>query len=165
MLRALALLAAVVAVFSVAVGGASGINRPLTFSLLEIDESDASTNLGFDFQRGPKPGDQFAFKSGLYKWAGVKRGTRIGYDKGWCTFIQVPTNFQQLWGHCTAGFFLPGGQILAAAFIHFTDGPLNVDVPVIGGNGIYANARGYVHVHDLGNGEGGHTSLTFHLLP
>jgi hypothetical protein len=168
MRRALALLGAVTAVLAITVSGASGINRPQTFSLLEIDQSDASTDLGFEFESGPKPGDRFAFKSSLYKWAGVKRGARIGFDKGTCTFIQVPATLQQnstIWGNCTAGFFLPGGQIVGAAFIRFTDGPLNVDVPIIGGTGIYANARGYVHVRDLGSGDSGHSNLTFHLLP
>jgi hypothetical protein len=36
---------------------------------------------------------------------------------------------------------------------------------VIGGTGAYANARGFINIRDLGTGESGHTSLTFHVLP
>jgi hypothetical protein len=163
-----ALVGALVAVLSIAVTGASGIARPQTFSLLEIDESDATTNLGFDFQRQPKPGDQFAFKSGLYRWAGVKRGARVGRDAGMCTLIQVPPVLDEhtvITASCTAGFFLPGGEVLAAGILRLGPGPSNFDVPIVGGTGIYANARGYVHIQDIGTEDSGHTNLTFHLLP
>jgi hypothetical protein len=163
----LALTAALAAVLALAVGSASGIDRPQTLSLLEIDESDASTNLGFDFERLPKPGDRFAFKSGLYKWAGTKRGARIGHDEGICTFVRVAGDEQnlQIDGHCAASLWLPSGSILVEGFISFAEGPLTADVPVIGGTGAYVNARGVMQIRDLGNGDIGHTSLTLHLLP
>jgi hypothetical protein len=158
---------ALVSALVVAVTSASGLNRSQTFSLLEIDESDASVNLGFDFQRLPRPGDQFAFKSGLYKWAGTKRGARVGRDVGHCTFVRVAGDEQHLLldAHCAASFFLPTGSVLAEAFLRLPEGPLNADIPVIGGTGAYANARGVVHIRNLGTGDLGHTSLTFHLLP
>jgi hypothetical protein len=168
MRKALALVGAVVALLSIAVTGASGISRPQTFSVIEIDESDASTNVGFDFQREPKPGDRFAMKSGLYKWAGVKRGARIGYDNVLCTFVRVPaplTEHSTITAHCVGGFHLSGGQIVAEGFIDFSNGPLIANVPVVGGTGAYGNARGWVHVHDIGVQDSGHSALTFHLLP
>jgi hypothetical protein len=161
-------LSALCLVLSVAVTSASGITRPQTFTLLEVDESDASTNLGFDFQRAPRPGDRFAFKSGVYKWAGVKRGARIGRDEGLCTFIRVSAEVHQNFsasGHCAAGIHLPAGEVLVEGFIEFTDGPSAFDVPVVGGTGAYANARGFVHIRDIGSGDSGHSSLTLHLLP
>jgi len=167
MLRALALFGAVVVVFAVTIGGASGISRPQTFSVLEIDESNAS-NIAFDFPQGPKPGDRFSLTNGLYKWAGVKRGARIGYDNVLCTFTRVPRSLTEqstITAHCAAGFHLPGGQIVAEGFLEFPNGPINADVPIVGGTGTYANARGWVHTHDIGNGESGRSSLTFHLLP
>jgi hypothetical protein len=153
-------------VLSIAVASASAIDRPQTFSILEIDESDASVNLGFDFQRLPRPGDQFAFKSGLYKWSGTKRGARIGRDEGHCIFVRVTGDEQHLLldAHCAASFFLPGGAVLVEAFLTLPEGPIKADIPVIGGTGAYANARGFVHIRDLGTGDIGHTSLTFHLL-
>jgi hypothetical protein len=167
MRRLIVFVGTVASVLFVAVASASGLSRPQTFSLLEIDESDASVNLGFDFQRLPRPGDQFAFKSGLYKWAGTKRGARVGRDEGHCTFVRVAGNEQHLSldAHCAANFFLPAGSVLAEAFLHLPEGPLNADIPVIGGTGAYANVRGFIHIRDLGTGDLGRTSLTFHLLP
>ncbi len=163
----LAFLGTLAVVLSVTVTPASGIDRAQTFSVLEIDESDASVNLGFDFQRLPRPGDQFAFKSGLYKWAGTKRGARIGHDIGHCTFVRVAGNEEHLsvTGHCAGSFFLPAGSVIAEAFLTLPEGPLNADIPIIGGTGAYANARGFIHIRDLGTGDTGHTSLTFHVLP
>src|SRR5207302_704866 len=114
----LALVAALAAVLSLAVTSASGIDRPQTFSLLEVDESDASTNLGFDFQRLPKPGEGFAFKSSLYKWAGTKRGARVGRDVGVCTFVRVSPSQEHFstTAHCAAG--LPLGRPGAPGRLH-----------------------------------------------
>ncbi|HZQ02674.1 MAG TPA: hypothetical protein VFA88_01490 [Gaiellaceae bacterium] len=167
MCRLIACGAGVLLVLSVAVASASAIDRPQTFSMLEIDESDASVDLGFDFQRLPRPGDQFAFKSGLYQWAGTKRGVRVGRDEGHCIFVRVAGDAQHLSldAHCAASFFLPAGSVVAEAFLSLPEGALNADIPVVGGTGAYANARGFVHIRDLGTGDTGHTSLTFHLLP
>src|SRR5205823_2380895 len=133
MRRLLSVLGALGVVLSLVVGSASGLARPQTFSLLEVDETDASTNLGFDFQRFPRPGDQFGFKSALYRWDGHKRGARIGRDIGTCTFIRVPANEQHFSadGLCSASAFLPGGQIHVQGVVRFTEGPSRFDLPVI----------------------------------
>lgn len=162
----IALLASVAVVASLSVTPASAIDRPQTFSLLEINESDIQIN-GFDFQRGPRPGDGFGFVNGLYKWAGTKRGARFGHDEGLCTFLKVSATEQSFSAsaYCTASFFLPAGTVLVAAFLHFTDGPGRFDVAVTGGTGAYANARGFVRIRDIGPEDSGHSSLEFHLLP
>jgi hypothetical protein len=162
----LALVAALAAVLSIAVSSASAIDRPQTFSLLEIDESDIAIN-GFDFQREPRAGDGFGFISGLYKWAGTKRGARVGHDEGVCTFLKVSASEQgfSASAHCVASFFLPAGTVLVEGFIRFTEGPGRFDVAVIGGTGAYANARGFVRIRDIGAEDSGHSSLAFHLLP
>ena len=163
----LAFLGTLVVALSVAVASASPLDRPQTFSLLEVDQSDASTNLDFDFQRLPKPGEGFAFKSSLYKWAGTKRGARVGRDVGVCTFVRVSPSQEHFsaTAHCAAGIFLPSGQVLLEGFIELTEGPGNFDVPVAGGTGAYANARGFVHIRDIGAEDSGHSAMTFHLLP
>ncbi len=165
MRKALVLLGALVAVLSVAVTGASGIDRPQTFSLLEISQGD--TPLGGSEEGPPKAGDGFVSTSALYKWAGRKRGARIGRDEVVCTFLRVSASEQHFSvdAHCTAGIFLPAGTILIEAILRFTEGPGRFDVPVIGGTGAYANARGFVRIRDLGTGEIGHSNLEFHLLP
>jgi hypothetical protein len=151
----------------IAAASAAAADRARTLRLLEIDESDASVYLGFDFQRMPRPGDQFAFKSGLYKWAGGKRGARVGRDEGHCTLIRVAGDEQHLSvdAHCAASFFLPGGTVVAEAVLSLREGPLKADIPIVGGTGSYAGARGVLHLRDLGGGDVGHTSLTFRLLP
>jgi hypothetical protein len=167
MRAALVVLGTIAAALAVALAPASAIDRPQTFSVLEIDESDASTNIGFDFQRLPKPGDRFAFKSSLYRWAGQKRGARIGHDEGVCTFVRVSPSQENFSAdaHCAAGLFLPAGEVLVEGFVRLSEGPARFDVPVVGGTGAYANARGFVRIRDLGNGNIGHSSMEFHLLP
>jgi hypothetical protein len=154
------------AVLSLAVTSAGAIDRPQTFSLLEIDESDIAIN-GFDFQREPRPGDGFGFISGLYKWAGTKRGARVGHDEGVCTFLKISASEQgfSASAHCVASFFLPAGTVLVEGFIHFTEGPGRFDVAVVGGTGAYANARGFARIRDIGTEDSGHSAITFHLLP
>ena len=166
MRKVVALLGALVVMLSIAVTGASGIDRPQTFSLLEVGIGN-DTLLGGSEQGPPKPGDGFVSTSGLYKWAGRTRGARIGRDEVTCTFLRVSATEQHFSAdaHCTAEAFLPAGTILIEAILHFTDGPGRFEVPVIGGTGAYANARGFVRVRDLGNGEIGRTNLEFHLLP
>jgi hypothetical protein len=163
----LALLATIAVVLAVVVGSASGLDKPQTFSVLEVDQSDASTDTGFDFQRIPRAGDQFAFKSALYRWNGIRRGARIGRDEGICTFISIPTSGQQFppSGVCTASAFLPGGQIHVQGVVSFPEGPARFEIPVIGGTGTYTGVRGYLRVRDLGTGDQGHTNLEFHLIP
>jgi hypothetical protein len=168
-MRARAIVATICLALSVAVGSASAITKPETLSILEVDESDASTDAGFDFQRFPKPGDQFAFKSGLYSWAGSKRGARIGRDEGICTFTRVPTDIGpgsfSASAHCAASLHLAAGSILVEGFVRFTDGPNNFVLPVVGGTGAYASARGTIHLRDVGSGDSGHTSMRISLVP
>jgi hypothetical protein len=168
MRRLLALAGAGAVALAVAITSASALDRPQTFNLLEIDQSDQSTNMGFEFNRAPRPGDRFAFKSSLYRWAGTKRGARIGHDAGYCTFIRVAgTNERNLSldGQCSASFFLPAGSIAVAGVIHFSVGPSRFEVPIIGGTRGYANVRGYLRIRDLGTGDQGRSNIEFHLLP
>jgi hypothetical protein len=162
----LVLLGSLAIVLTVAVTSATAIDRPQTFSLLEVDESDIAIN-GFDFQREPRAGDGFGFISGLYKWAGTKRGARVGHDEGVCTFLKVSLSEQNFSAsaHCVASFFLPAGSVLVEGFIHFTEGPSRFEVPVGGGTGAYANSRGFARIRDIGAEDSGHSNVEFHLLP
>jgi hypothetical protein len=166
--RLVPLAAAGLVVLAVAVTSASAIDRPQTFSVLEIDESDPGTIInGFQFQRLPVAGDRFAFKSGLYRWAGSKRGVRIGHDQGICTFIRVAGSGRALSidAHCAAGMFLPAGQVLVEGIGHFGEGPSRFEIAIVGGTGSYANVRGFVRIRDLGSGDSGHSNLEFHVMP
>jgi hypothetical protein len=162
-----ALPAFVAAVMVVLVSPASAITKPQTFSLLSIDSGTEQPIGDFAFNREPRPGDRFSVVDYLYKWAGTKRGARVGRLEALCTFTHVQATEQTLRSsaHCGGTFFLPAGQVGVAGFLPITDGPLNFALPVVGGTGAYANARGWVHIKDLGNGNAGHSNNEFHLLP
>jgi allene oxide cyclase-like protein len=157
------LVAALAVALSVTVTSASALSRPQTFSLIEVSEQDISIN-GFSFQRLPEAGDRFGFVSGLYKWAGRKRGARVGRDEGICTFLKASESEQAFSAvaHCVAEVYLPAGQILVEGFAHFSESASVFNLPVTGGTGAYANARGYVRISDLPSGN---SNLEFHLLP
>ena len=144
------------------VSPASALTKPQTFSLLDVERSSAELD-NFDFSGPPKPGQRFTFIDNLYKWAGTKRGARVGYSEGLCTFTRITSS--TFTAHCTASFFLPGGQIYAGAFLTFHEGPGNFTVPVLGGTGIYSNVRGYIRIRDLGDGNTGKSNNEFHLTP
>ena len=150
------------------VSSASAISSPRTFSLLEVS-SDVQLPIGdFTFNRAPVGGDRFAFANDLYKWAGTKKGARVGHDTGLATFV---TGFGPNFSHkatalFTAQAFIPGGTILIQGFGQINpNGPSKYTFPIVGGTGTYANVRGYIEVRDIGNGQTGKTNLEFHLLP
>jgi Allene oxide cyclase barrel like domain len=163
---ALLVVPSALAVLAVAASPVSAIAKPQTFSLLSVEGTGSEIG-GFDFQREPVPGDRFAFTDQLYKWAGVKRGAHVGHDEGLCTFTKVNATSSSFHAtaQCVATFFLPGGQVEVEGVLPIVEGPLNFVVPVIGGTGVYANARGTAHVRDLGNGNSGKQNNEFHLLP
>jgi hypothetical protein len=163
LLRKLLALAAAAVLASILAGSASALNRPQVFSLLDVSESFQPIG-SFSFQRAPKAGDSFAFTDGLYRWAGTKRGARLGHLEVLCTFKAIGRS--QGTSLCTGEAFLPAGSILVEGYapINF-DGPSRFMLPVLGGTGAYANVRGYVRVRDLGNGNGNNSNLDFHLLP
>ena len=160
------LLPAALAVLAVLVSPASALTTPQTFSLLDVTESSQPI-AGFDFNRQPQPGDRFAFTDGLYKWAGTKRGARVGSAEVLCTFTKITEGEQQFAATalCTGQFYLPAGSVLAQGFIHFTDGPGRFTIPIVGGTGLYANARGFLKIRDLGNGNEDKSNIEFHLMP
>jgi hypothetical protein len=147
---------------------ASAISGAQTFSLLEVSPPDSEQPIGdFTFNRPPRGGDQFALRNELYKWAGTKKGARAGRDEVLITFI---TGFgrdfsQKATALIVAQAYLPGGTIIVQGYAQLAEGPFKSKLPIIGGTGIYANARGYLNVRDLGDGNENKTNLEFHLMP
>lgn len=145
---------------------ASAIKSPQTISLLEVDEPNNEQQLGdFTFDRPPTGGDQLGFANTLYAWKGTGRGARVGHDQGVITFITGfgPDFSKKALALFTAQVWLPGGTLFIEGFGRLNpDGPAMYTFPVLGGTGIYANARGSLKVRDLPTGN---TSLVFHLLP
>ena len=65
---------------------------------------------GFEFQRPPRPGDKINIGDTLYRWAGTKRGAKVGSDRGIITFMSVGQNGGT--GSLNAQFYLPGGSVV-----------------------------------------------------
>ena len=160
----LVLIAALVAAWGTS---ASAISGPQTFSLLEVSPPNSDQPIGdFTFDRPPAGGDRIAFRNELYKWAGTKRGARAGRDQVLITFITGfgPDFSQKATALFVAQVYIPGGTMLAQGYAQLAEGPLKARFPIVGGTGIYANARGYVNVRDLGDGNENKTNLEFHLM-
>jgi len=154
---ALAILAVTVATW---VGSASAISKSQAFSLLAIDNGKGQPFNGFMFQRAPAAGDQFAISENPYRWAGAKRGTKVGTDMGVGTFLTATqTGGSNMF---TVQTNLSGGTILVSGIVAFKTEPTKFTLAITGGTGTYANARGYVNVRQLG---GNKTNLDFHLIP
>jgi hypothetical protein len=152
-------LAAVLTGLAVAVssvGPASALTGPRSFSLLDVSRNTDQPIGDFRFDRPPRGGDQFAFTDDLYRWAGTKRGAHVGIVRGLGTFID---GFGERFSHkgtvlFVAQAYLPGGSLMIEGYGQVNpNGPSRFVFPVVGGTGIYANARGTVTVRDLGNGD------------
>jgi hypothetical protein len=116
-------------------GQAASADTTLTF--FEHDTQQTTVDLG---DPGPGPGDQFLFAGDLFDHAG---GTNIGHAAGQCTTLSGDETGGD--AVCQGTFVLAGGQLAiqgladtAALFGTGTPG----DVAIVGGTGIYANARG-----------------------
>jgi hypothetical protein len=97
---------------------------------------------------GPSAGDTFTF-------TGTLEGHQNGTEQGACTFTTATVT------QCSITAFLPAGQVLF-------EGPLPFDqthfqVPIAGGTGQYARARGYADVR-VTNATGTVDDVTMHIL-
>ena len=127
----------------VATSGAAA--KPQTLNLLEVSTSFVATGgLDENFNVPPKPGQGFVIGSDFYKWNGTKRGAHYGTLQVICTFSKVTG--KNAWQVCTGSALLPGGDLSISGVIRQSD---LFDVPIVGGTGVYAGARGYVHVKSI----------------
>jgi hypothetical protein len=153
----------VAVVVSIAVGAssASALVKPRVFTLLEVEGPQQPIG-DTDFNRPPVGGDQFVATNTLYRWTG-KKGIRVGRDRVLFTFM---TGFGANFSHSAvvlfhAQVYLPDGAIFVEGYGSLpADGPAKLELPVVGGTRIYANARGYVKVRGARR-----TLLEFHLTP
>jgi Dirigent-like protein len=159
-------LAALISALLVASPATGSINKPQVFSLLELEGPETALDPGGGENEPPKAGARFAFTSTLHEWAGQKRGQRVGWLEGLCTYTTVDVAMQAASVYCTASWHLPAGQLLGAGFIRFAanSGP-TFRIAVVGGTGAYSNARGYIKITSLGGDESGKSKHQFHLMP
>jgi hypothetical protein len=144
---------------------APATGSPQVFSLLAVTSATGPPINGFTFQHHPKGGDSVQFQDTLYRWAGSKRGARAGRDHGLITFL-VNNHAAGASVLATMQVYLEGGTILIEGMAHVPgSGPAKFTLPIIGGTGSFANARGYMSAHDLGDGNQNKSTMEFHLLP
>jgi len=108
-----------------------------TLTLFEHDTQQTNVDLGAP---GRGPGDLFLFAGDVFDHAG---GTKIGHTAGQCTTLSGDATNGDVF--CQGTFDLEGGQIaiqgLTDSAALFGSGETGA-VTIVGGTGIYANARG-----------------------
>ena len=137
-------IAACVAVLAAAVGGVSLVSAEgagagaggKTMRLLSVDSGlEQFVDTG---ERGESPGDTIYFQELLYDR--TRGAGAIGHSEIMCAFLGEDS------ARCSATFFFPEGKIEAGGAIHFRR---TFRVPVLGGTGSYAGARGEVAVTEV----------------
>lgn len=143
------------------------LEKPRTFSLLEIENSFVPLDEAEE-NRAPAPGDRFTSTSTVYRWTGANgKGARVGRDRVLLTFISGfgPKFTRRATVLVTAQVYLPDGSLLVEGFAGIPAGkPARIRVPVIGGTGVYDNARGYLIARNIPGGES-RSKLDFYLVP
>ena len=164
----LGLAVALVLALALSASAAPTLEKPRTFSLLEVDQAFIPLG-GFDFDRAPVGGDQVAETNTLYRWTGPNsKGQRVGRSRVVGTFV---TGFGVKFTHRAivlvhAQLYLPDGTLLIEGYGDLRpDGPSRFTFPVVGGTGVYADARGSISVRELGDGRTGRSRIDLRLLP
>jgi hypothetical protein len=150
---------------AILIPSASALDKPQVFSLIDVSGSETSLPPGSFNPNADAPiplGGRFVFTDALYKWAGAKRGARVGRIEGLCTATKLDLAAHSETVFCNATVFLPAGQILLAAHLIFSDNTHGFQVVVLGGTGKYAGVRGFGKIRDLPSGA---SNFEFHLLP
>jgi len=152
-----------------AMWASSGVaaSGPKVFSFLDVSGPSQPIG-GFNFNRPPVAGDRFEINDVLYKWAGTKRGARVGHVEGIGTFLSDfgPDFSRYATVLFVAQAYIPGGSIVVEGHARINPrGPSRFTLPVVGGTGTYADARGFVKIRDLGNGNQDKSNAEFHYLP
>jgi hypothetical protein len=131
----------------------SAITVPETITTVGTFVKEKGVDVG---RRGPSVGDTYAWTLDIKSQAGVDLGT----ERVQCTLGTGG------WAMCTGAFDITGrGDIVTASMVNVLKvdaGEIqDLDVPITGGTGDFANVRGVVHVHLTENGE----TNTLELLP
>jgi hypothetical protein len=129
------LAAAAVAALLVSSAAPAAGGAPRVIRFLEVDKQRGDIYVDTDHNNRGSAGDIFMGSFALYSWAkGGGRGDHIGHAKVMCTFRGESSGF------CTGTFYIPGGTVVGEGYIRFSNAPFTI--PVVGGTGAYAGARG-----------------------
>ncbi len=160
MTRLRAVLALCVVAAVVAVGRAGGASGPATLSFLDVS---VRSTPAFDAGQGePRPGDRVFLTDALYAWHGSHRGARAGSIASTLTFMS-PFGRHGATVDLSGQLFLHGGSLRVDGVVQVLPGPNHFVLPIVGGTGSYAGARGTVDLTDLG-ASGDRSALVIHLL-
>ena len=146
MTRLRAVLAICIAAAAVAVAEASA-SDPATLSFLDVS---VRSTPAFDASQGePRPGDRVFLTDALYAWHGAHRGARAGSIASTLTFMS-PFGRHGATVDLSGQLFLHGGSLRVDGVVQVLPGPNHFVLPIVGGTGSYAGARGTVDLRDLG---------------
>ncbi len=159
MTRLRAPLAACLVVAVVAATQASGASGPRTLSFLDVS---VRSTPAFDAGVGePRPGDRVFLTDALYTWHGAHRGDRAGSIASTLTFMSsFGRNGATV--DLAGQLFLHGGSLRVEGVVRVLPGPNHFVLPVVGGTGSFAAARGTVDLRDIGASED-RSALLVHL--
>jgi hypothetical protein len=131
----------------------TGPGKPtLTMQFLDVTTSSAATIAN---NQHPKLGDRFFSHDKVYTWRGLKRGPQVGTAD--TSFVVLGQNLGEVSGLAS----LPGGTLAIEGQVSFTT--LTSTIPVIGGTGRYATARGEVTVRTIGGPDSNKSAITLRL--
>jgi hypothetical protein len=143
----LGLVAAACVLGALTAGGSSAAAaRPQTLKVLEVDTSFVGTG-GFNAtgNKPPAVGEGVVIHGGVYKLNGHKQGARLGALHIECTF----TNFTG-GSVCTAVVALPTGKLVVSGLTPGNSTKAYA-LPILGGSGRYAHAKGHIAIKPIGN--------------
>lgn len=141
--------------------GAATAGTPRVIHLLDLSEGATPA---FDAGTGaPRAGDRVFLRDGLYAWKGSKRGARVGHVEATLTFLSA-FGARGATVEISGQMFLPGGSLRVDGLGRVTQAANRFTLPVVGGTGVYAGARGTVNLRDVG-ADGGKSIVDVHLLP
>jgi hypothetical protein len=133
---------------------AAGGQKAIRF--LQVSRPNHDRLVDHNGNRRRDPGDSLMGTYDLYRWAGSKRGARIGQGQVICILATRTT------GNCMGSLGLPGGTIRTLGYVDFDD---RVDeVAVIGGTGAYVGAQGTFLLQHLGGQDSGRAVGTIRLV-
>ena len=156
-LRATAALVALAA--AVTATQATGARRTTTLSFLDVS---VRSTPAFDAGQGePRPGDRVFLTDVLYTWHGAHRGVRAGSIASTLTFMSA-FGRRGATVDLAGQLFLHGGSLRAEGVVQVRPGPNHFVLPITGGTGTYAGARGTVDLRDIGT-SGDRSALVIHL--
>ena len=127
--------AALVVITGLTVAPAGGASVR-TIRVYEHDTTQASLDLG---EKGDSPGDRFIYSGDLFD---KKGGKNVGRAAGNCETVSVGSAHAE--SVCTVNLILAGGHIIGQGVGNTAEifGGKTVPFAIVGGTGVYRNARG-----------------------